>query len=65
MGGGRGREASSQANIVNYADDFVILSRGKAAQALQFTERGPVACFASPRGEKSGPGPPLGRGQSR
>jgi len=32
---GKGREFS--ARIVNYADDFVILSRGHAAQALEWT----------------------------
>lgn len=32
----KGREF--QAHIVNYADDFVILSRGKAAQALAWTK---------------------------
>jgi RNA-directed DNA polymerase len=28
-----------QARVVSYADDFVILSRGKAAQALDWTRR--------------------------
>ena len=28
-----------QASVVSYADDFVILSRGKAAQALDWTRR--------------------------
>ena len=32
-----GREAQFQARIVNYADDFVILSRGKAKEALEWT----------------------------
>lgn len=33
----RGKGGQYQARIVNYADDFVILSRGQAAQALQWT----------------------------
>jgi RNA-directed DNA polymerase len=32
-----GREAQFKARIVNYADDFVILSRGKAKEALEWT----------------------------
>jgi RNA-directed DNA polymerase len=32
-----GRGEQYRARIVNYADDFVILSRGKAAEALQWT----------------------------
>jgi RNA-directed DNA polymerase len=32
-----GREAQYQARIVNYADDFVILSCGKATEALRWT----------------------------
>lgn len=32
-----GKGKAYQAEIVNYADDFVILSRGKAAQALEWT----------------------------
>ena len=28
-----------QAQIVSYADDFVILSRGKAVEALEWTEK--------------------------
>ena len=28
-----------QAHVVSYADDFVILSRGKAAQALDWTRK--------------------------
>jgi RNA-directed DNA polymerase len=32
-----GREEKFQARIVNYADDFVILSRGKAKEALEWT----------------------------
>jgi RNA-directed DNA polymerase len=32
-----GRGGQYQAAIVNYADDFVILSRGKAAEALEWT----------------------------
>jgi RNA-directed DNA polymerase len=35
---GSGRESSWRARIVNYADDFVILSRGHAAQALTWTQ---------------------------
>src|SRR6185437_17028955 len=31
-----GRGAQYRAHIVNYADDFVILSRGKAAEALEW-----------------------------
>ena len=31
--------SSFEARIVNYADDFVILSRGKAAEALGWTRR--------------------------
>jgi RNA-directed DNA polymerase len=37
-----GREGQFKARIVNYADDFVILSRGKAAEALEWT-RGVLA----------------------
>ncbi len=33
----RGKGEQYQARIVNYADDFVILSRGQAAQALEWT----------------------------
>jgi len=33
----RGKDREFRARIVNYADDFVILSRGKAAQALAWT----------------------------
>jgi RNA-directed DNA polymerase len=32
-----GREEQFQARMVNYADDFVILSRGKAKEALEWT----------------------------
>jgi RNA-directed DNA polymerase len=32
-----GREEQFKARIVNYADDFVILSRGKAKEALEWT----------------------------
>ena len=32
-----GRGETFQAHIVNYADDFVILSRGRAAEALAWT----------------------------
>src|SRR3954454_21698827 len=32
-----GRRAAFQARVVNYADDFVILSRGHAAEALEWT----------------------------
>src|SRR3954454_12272289 len=32
-----GRSAAFQARVVNYADDFVILSRGHAAEALEWT----------------------------
>jgi len=32
-----GRGEQWRARIVNYADDFVILSRGKAAEALEWT----------------------------
>jgi RNA-directed DNA polymerase len=34
-----GRGATYQAQVVNYADDFVILSRGHAAEALDWTRR--------------------------
>jgi RNA-directed DNA polymerase len=34
-----GRGEAYRAHIVNYADDFVILSRGHAAEALAWTER--------------------------
>lgn len=34
----QGKGEQYQARIVNYADDFVILSRGQAAQALQWTQ---------------------------
>ena len=34
-----GRGQAFQAQVVNYADDFVILSRGHAAEALTWTER--------------------------
>ena len=37
-----GREEQFRARMVNYADDFVILSRGKAAEALEWT-RGVLA----------------------
>jgi RNA-directed DNA polymerase len=33
------REEQFQARMVNYADDFVILSRGKAAETLEWTHR--------------------------
>ncbi len=33
----RGKPAQYRAKLVSYADDFVILSRGKAAQALEWT----------------------------
>jgi len=36
---GSGAGEALQAHIVNYADDFVILSRGCAAEALAWTER--------------------------
>jgi len=32
-----GRGGQYRAHIVNYADDFVILSRGKAKEALEWT----------------------------
>jgi len=32
-----GRAEQFRARIVNYADDFVILSRGQAAEALRWT----------------------------
>jgi RNA-directed DNA polymerase len=35
----RGRGAAYQARVVNYADDFVILSRGHAAEALAWPRR--------------------------
>ncbi len=35
----KGKGSEYRAVIVNYADDFVILSRGCAAEALQFTAR--------------------------
>ena len=34
-----GRGVTFQAHIINYADDFVILSRGHAAEALTWTDR--------------------------
>jgi RNA-directed DNA polymerase len=34
-----GRDQVFQAKVVNYADDFVILSRGHAAEAMVWTER--------------------------
>ena len=34
-----GRGEAWQAHVVNYADDFVILSRGHAAEALAWTRR--------------------------
>ena len=34
-----GRGEAWQARIINYADDFVILSRGQAAEALAWTDR--------------------------
>ncbi len=34
-----GRGAAWQAHIINYADDFVILSRGHAAEAMAWTDR--------------------------
>jgi Reverse transcriptase (RNA-dependent DNA polymerase) len=33
----RGKDEAFQARLINYADDFVILSRGHAAQALAWT----------------------------
>src|SRR5438045_1835193 len=36
----RGKGTAFQARIVNYADDFVILSRGRATQALTWTRWG-------------------------
>ena len=35
----RGKDREFVARLVNYADDFVILSRGKAEQALAWTRR--------------------------
>ena len=35
---GTGKGESWQAHVINYADDFVILSRGHAAEALAWTE---------------------------
>jgi RNA-directed DNA polymerase len=34
-----GRGEALQAHVINYADDFVILSRGHAAEALAWTDR--------------------------
>ena len=34
-----GRGEAWQAHVINYADDFVILSRGHAAEALAWTDR--------------------------
>jgi RNA-directed DNA polymerase len=34
-----GRDEAWQAHVINYADDFVILSRGHAAEALAWTDR--------------------------
>ena len=34
-----GRSEAWQAHVINYADDFVILSRGHAAEALAWTDR--------------------------
>jgi RNA-directed DNA polymerase len=36
---GSGRGKAWRAHVINYADDFVILSRGHAAEALEWTER--------------------------
>lgn len=36
---GQGKGSEYRAEIVAYADDFVILSRGKAAEAMEWTER--------------------------
>ena len=36
---GSGRDEAFRARVVNYADDFVILSRGRAAEALEWTDR--------------------------
>jgi RNA-directed DNA polymerase len=36
---GTGRGEAWQAHIINYADDFVILSRGYAAEAMAWTDR--------------------------
>ena len=36
---GTGRGEAWQARVINYADDFVILSRGHAAEALAWTDR--------------------------
>ena len=34
-----GRGEVFQAQVINYADDFVILSRGHAAEAMEWTRR--------------------------
>jgi RNA-directed DNA polymerase len=34
-----GKGEAWQAHVINYADDFVILSRGHAAEALAWTDR--------------------------
>jgi RNA-directed DNA polymerase len=39
----RGKDREFAARLVNYADDFVILSRGRAKEALQWTRRVMVA----------------------
>jgi RNA-directed DNA polymerase len=36
---GSGRDEAFRARVVNYADDFVILSRGRAVEALEWTDR--------------------------
>jgi RNA-directed DNA polymerase len=35
----RGKGEEFRARLINYADDFVILSRGRAAEALEWTQR--------------------------
>ena len=54
-----GRTAALSAHVVAYADDFVILSRGHAAEALAWTEGGDGKGRAHPqRGKDLGAGCP-------
>jgi len=35
----QGKDVEFRATLINYADDFVILSRGKAREALEWTQQ--------------------------
>ena len=48
-----GRGEAFQAHVINYADDFVILSRGHAAEALAWTDRGDDTPGADPEPDEN------------